>query len=51
MVNKIIFIILLSLIFSGCSMLDFMDCGDRGVCRRTGFLWHRAICEGDKECK
>jgi hypothetical protein len=44
-------IFILVIMASGCQALSFMECGDRGVCKRTGFLWHHPICLGDKECK
>ncbi len=48
---KISLIVLVVFVCSGCQVISFMDCGDRGVCRRTGFLWHHAVCVGDKECR
>jgi hypothetical protein len=44
-------IVILCLFLSGCAVIDFATCGDRGVANKYGFLWLKYKCVGDKYCE
>ena len=43
--TKLVLISILLIVVSGCSTLDFIKCGDRGVCEERWFGFVRECCK------